>query len=166
VRTLSVVACLTALLAVPAWAQEPVGCDKFKWPVAREMAALRAPNLKAVASGSNVAMIPFAAPVLLAPLNAASLPKVPERAPKNDTFAGYLPIVGAAAGTYSISLSDAAWVDVIQDNRFLRARAHSGVQGCEGIRKVLPFDLTSEPFVIQISAAPTERLTIAIMPTE
>jgi len=165
-HALFVAVCFAALTVTPTLAQEPVGCDKFKWPVEKEMAALREANLKAVASGSNVSVIPFVATVLLAPSNDASLPQAPERAPKNDTFAGYLSVAGTAAGTYSISLSDAAWVDVVQGHRFLKARAHSGVQGCQGIRKVLRFDLTSEPFVIQISGAPTERLTTAIMPIE
>lgn len=165
-QTLFTVAFAATLVATPALAQEPIGCDKFKWPVEKEMAALRAPNLKAVASGSNVATMPFAGTLLLGPLKAANLPKAPERAPKDDRFAGFLSVAGTRAGTYSISLSDAAWIDVVQNNNFLKARAHSGVQGCEGIRKVVQFDLTSEPFVVQISGAAKERLTLAIMPRE
>jgi len=165
-RALSAVAFFTASLVAPTWAQEPLGCDKFKWPVQKEMEALRAPNLKNVAAGSDVSAVPFAGTVALVALNDANLPKPPERAPKSDTFAGHLSVATAAAGTYSISLSDAAWLDVLQDNRFLKPAAHSGVQGCEGIRKVVKFDLGSAPFIVQITGAPTERLNIAILPTE
>jgi hypothetical protein len=74
-NTLCIAACLASVALTSAVAQEPVGCDKFKWPVEKEMAALRAANLKAVASGSNVSVIPFAGTVLQAPLNTANLPK-------------------------------------------------------------------------------------------
>jgi hypothetical protein len=165
-HALRVAACLAALSSTLAWAEEPVGCDKFKWPVDREMAALRTPNLKEINSGTKVPAIPFAGTMLLAPSSSASLPKTPERSPKTDTFSGYLEITGVKAGTYSISLDDAAWVDVVEDNQFLKAKAHSGVQGCPGIRKVLQFELRADPLIVQISGAQTQRLNVAIMPWE
>jgi hypothetical protein len=164
-RLLSFVACLAALLATPAWAEEPVGCDKFKWPVEKEMAALRAPSLKVLASGSNVSTIPFAGTIVLTPAADAKLSRPPERAPKEGTFAGLLSVAGGSAGTYSISLSDPAWMDVLQNNQFVKAKAFSGVQGCEGIRKVVHFELTAEPFIVQFSGVPTDRLSIAVMVT-
>ena len=161
---------MTAFIAIlligPASAQEPVGCDKFKWPVEKEMTALRAPHLQEVNSSTKLSAVPFVGTVVLVPSNTANLPKAPERTPKDDTFSGYLAITGIAAGAYSISLSDAAWVDVVQDDRFLKAKAHSGVQGCQGIRKVLQFELKGDPLVIQISGAPTLRLNLAVLPVE
>ena len=102
----------------PAFGEEPVGCDKFKWPVEKEMAALRAPHLKEVKSSTKLSAVPFVGTVLLVPSNTANLPKAPERTPKDDTFSGYLAITGIAAGAYSISLSDAAWVDVLEHDGF------------------------------------------------
>lgn len=165
-HVLRIAACLAALSSTLAWAEEPVGCDKFKWPVDREMAALRTPNLKEVNSGTKVSAIPFVGTVLLAPSTSADLLTAPERSPKTDTFSGYLEITGLKAGTYSISLADAAWVDVVEDSKFLKAKAHSGVQGCEGIRKVVQFELKADPLIIQISGAPTQRLNVAILPSE
>ena len=163
---LRIAACLVALSSTLAWAEEPVGCDKFKWPVDREMAALRTPNLNEINSGTKVSVIPFAGTMLLAPSTSGNLPRAPERSPKTDTYSGYLEISGVKAGTYSISLADGAWVDVVEDNQFLKATAHSGVQGCEGIRKVLQFELRADPLFVQISGAPTPRLNVAIMPSE
>jgi len=57
-------------------------------------------------------------------------------------------------------------VDVVEHDQFLKAKAHSGVQGCEGIRKVLQFELKGDPLVIPISGAPTPRLNLAILPAE
>lgn len=165
-RTLWAAAFVAALSSTIAIAEEPAGCDKFKWPVDKEIAALRAPNLDEVKSSAKVSAIPFAGTVLLVPSSSAHLPKEPERSPKSDSFSGYLPIAGIAPGTYSTSLSDAAWVDVVEHDQFLKAKAHSGVQGCQGIRKVLQFELRGNPLFIQISGAPTPRVNVAILPAE
>jgi hypothetical protein len=63
-------------------------------------------------------------------------------------------------------LSDAAWVDVVEHDQFLKAKAHSGVQGCQDIRKVLQFELRGDPLIIQISGAQTPRLNVAILRAE
>jgi hypothetical protein len=159
-------ASIAILFVTPVLAQEPVGCDNFKWPVEKEIAALRAPHLKEIDSGTKLSAVPFVGTVVLVPSDTANLPAAPERAPKDDTFSGYIAIPGIAAGTYSISLSDAAWVDVVQDNRFLKVKARSGVQGCQGIRKVLQFEVAADPLIIQVSGASTSRLNISIMPLE
>jgi len=166
VQVFCAAAFVVALSSTLAMAEEPVGCDKFKWPVDKEIVALRAPNLEEVKSSEKLSAVPFAGTVLLVPSNSASLPKEPERSPNNDTFSGYLRISGIMPGTYSISLSDAAWVDVVEQDHILKAKAHSGVQGCQGIRKVLRFELRSDPVIIQISGASTPRLNFAILPAE
>ncbi len=157
-------AVLAALTVSPAFAQEPVGCDKFKWPVDRETAALRSADLTAVASGSDIAALPFAAKVSLKPPKDAALPTLPERATKDGTFAGYLSSKNIPAGLYSISLSEGAWLDVVQNGRFLKATSFSGVQGCDGIRKVVKFELTGAPFTLQISGVNSDAIAVAVMP--
>jgi hypothetical protein len=165
-RSLWAIASIAILLIGPVSAQELVGCDKFKWPVEREMTALRAAHLQQVNSSTKLSAVPFVGTVMLVPSNTANLPKGPERTPKDDTFSGYLVIMGIASGTYSISVSDVAWLDVVEDDHFLKAKAHSGVQGCQGIRKVLQFELRGDPLIVQISGAPTPRLNVAILPAE
>ena len=39
-------------VAAPAFAQEPVGCDKFKWPLDKERATLNGTDLPKVVSGA------------------------------------------------------------------------------------------------------------------
>jgi hypothetical protein len=41
-------------MAGPCLAQEPVGCDKFKWPLDKERATLNGTDLPKVASGDRV----------------------------------------------------------------------------------------------------------------
>src|ERR1700744_6485159 len=70
-------------VAVPAFAQEPVGCDKFKWPLDKGRATLNGTELPKIASGASVTFpIPFGTIVALKPLADAKLPAPPERTPK------------------------------------------------------------------------------------
>src|SRR5215510_10800925 len=102
----SLLVALLLLGAAPAWAaEEPSGCDKFKWPIERERAALSAPDRTKIASGSEQAALPSSAITLgLVAPSEARLPSPPERAPKDGTFAGFTSIKTAKAGLYTISL--------------------------------------------------------------
>jgi hypothetical protein len=99
---------LALLSTVPVFAaEEPSGCDNFKWPIDRERAALTAPDRAKLASGSEQATLPSPAITLalVAPAD-AKLPLPPERAPKDGTFAGFASFKTAPkAGVYTISLS-------------------------------------------------------------
>ncbi|MDB5632856.1 MAG: hypothetical protein JWR49_1711 [Tardiphaga sp.] len=156
---------LTLLGSVPAWAAEPSGCDKFKWPIDRERAALTAPERPKLASGADITA-PAITLSLLAP-SAANLPTPPERAPKDGTFAGFAALkTSPKAGIYTISLSSGAWVDVVQDGHILKPKAFSGATDCDGIRKTMKYELAASPFVIQISGAPDNAISLAVLPSE
>jgi hypothetical protein len=160
---------LTLLAAAPALAaEEPSGCDKFKWNIDRARAALIAPDRARLNSGGELAAVPGTAMTLalVAPAD-AKLPAPPERAPKDGTFAGFTKVTsGPKAGSYTISLSSGAWVDVVQDGHFLKPKAFSGATDCDGIRKTMKYDLSASPFVLQISGAKENSLSIAILPSE
>ena len=148
-------------------AEEPSGCDKFKWPIERERAALTAPERAKLASGSEQTALPSSAITLgLVVPGEARLPAPPERAPKDGTFAGFTSIKAPKAGLYTISLSAGAWVDVVQDGHFLKPVAFSGATDCEGIRKTMKYELSAQPFVLQVSGAKDNSLSIAILPAQ
>src|SRR5258705_737928 len=112
-----------ALIGAQAYtADEPSGCDKFKWPIERERAALTAPERFRIASGANLSpALPVAAVISLRPGAEANLPTTPERKPAANTFSGYAAFKnGLPPGSYPINLSGAAWIDVVQDEQFLR----------------------------------------------
>ena len=159
----------TLLAATPAFAaEEPSGCDKFKWNIDHARAALTAPDRAKLNSGSELASLPATAVTLalVAPAD-AKLPTPPERAPKEGTFAGFTKVTSAPkAGSYTVSLSSGAWVDVVQDGHFLKPAAFSGATDCDGIRKTMKYDLSASPFVLQISGARDNSLSIAILPSE
>ncbi|HMM87722.1 hypothetical protein [Bradyrhizobium sp.] len=166
---ISLLVALLLLGAVPAWAaEEPSGCDKFKWPIERERAALTAPDRARLATGSELAALPSSGVTLalVAPAD-ARLPTPPERAPRDGTFAGFARVKTAPkAGLYSISLSAGGWVDVVQDGHFLKPKAFSGATDCNGIRKTMKYELSASPFVLQVSGTKEDQISIAILPTE
>jgi hypothetical protein len=165
----SLLVTLALLGAAPAWAaEEPSGCDKFKWGIERERAALTAPDRLTLASGAELAALPSQAVILaLRSPTEAKLPTPPERAPKDGTFAGFASIKTAPkAGLYSISLSSGGWVDVVQDGHFLKPKAFSGATDCDGIRKTMRYELSASPFVLQVSGTKEDSVSIAILPTE
>src|SRR5215468_11032858 len=165
----SLLLALVLLGASPAWAaEEPSGCDKFKWPIERERAALTAPDRAKLASGSEQVALPSSAITLtLVPPGDAKLPSPPERAPKDGTFAGFSSFKAAPkAGLYTISLSAGAWVDVVQDGHFLKPKAFSGATDCDGIRKTMKYELSASPFALQISGSKDDSVSIAILPAE
>src|SRR6201991_4685736 len=86
-----------------AWAaEEPSGCDKFKWNIDHARAALTAPDRVKLTSGSELATLPSTGMTLalVAPAD-AKLPTPPERAPKEGTFAGFAKLTAVPkAGSY------------------------------------------------------------------
>jgi hypothetical protein len=154
-----------ATAAITALAQEPSGCDKFKWPLDKERATLTGTDLPKVASGSRIDWrLPFATIVPLKPLAEARLPVAPERTPKsNASFAGFIQSPAPAkAATYKITLSSEGWIDVVQGGRRLQSIASTGVKGCDGARKSVKFALTAAPFTVQLSDVEANSVGLVI----
>jgi hypothetical protein len=83
---------------------------------------------------------PKALTIDLKPASDAGLPTPPERAPKEGTFAGFASFKNPPpAGSYTISLSKGAWIDVVQDGHLLKPKAFSaqaeGVQRSNRLRR-------------------------------
>jgi hypothetical protein len=157
------------LLGSPASAaEEPSGCDKFKWNIEHARAALTAPDRIKLVSGGELNALPSTGVTLaLVTPGEAKLPSPPERAPKEGTFAGFANIKSAPkAGIYTISLSAGGWVDVVQDGHFLKPKGFSDATDCDGIRKTMKYELSANPFVLQISGTKENSVSVAILPSE
>jgi hypothetical protein len=154
--------------AAPAWAaEEPSGCDKFKWNIDHERAALTAPDRVKLTSGGELASLPSAITLGLRAPADTKLPSPPERAPKEGTFAGFTSVKTAPKpGIYTVSLSAGGWVDLVQDGHFLKPKAFSGATDCDGIRKTMKYELAASPFVLQVSGTRENSVSVAILPTE
>jgi hypothetical protein len=155
-------AVIALLIATPAFAQEPVGCDKFKGPLDREKALLA--SAKPLESGSDVPQPLAAVMVALVPFADAKLPMAPSRMPKTpDSYAGYIRVAALPkAATYRITLSQGAWIDVIQDSHQAKSAAFSGATGCEGVRKSVKFDLAAAPFIIELSGTTARSIGLVV----
>ncbi len=91
------------VIAAPAFAQEQVGCDKFKWLLERERALLA--KAQPEKSGGDIA--PASAVKLnLVPALEAKFPVPPTRMPKEGSYAGVLNGAALSApGIYRVTLS-------------------------------------------------------------
>ena len=156
---------IACAIANPAFAQEPVGCSKFKWPLDKKRATLNGTDLPKVFSGERVTWpIPWAATVALVPFADARLPAPPERAPKSPgSFAGFVQLPAPArAMTYEITLSSEGWIDVVQDGHAMEVVDFTGATGCAGVRKSVKFDLAARPLTVTLSGVAAAAIGIAI----
>ena len=160
---------LVLLGAAPAWAaEEPSGCDKFKWNIDHERAALTAPDRVKLASGGELAALPSTGMTLALPRRPKpSCPRRRNARPKEGTFAGFASFKSLPkAGIYTVSLSAGAWIDLVQDGHSLKPKAFSGATDCDGIRKTMKYEISASPFVLQISGTRENSISIAILPSE
>ena len=150
---LALIACA---LSAPAMAQE---CAGFKFDVSRELQLLSATHESMAAASSASALtqvveghvykmtLPSQANVQLA--------AQPEKLTVDEgSYAGMVAFTPAKDGNLRVSLSRAAWVDVLVDNEPLISTSHSGSQNCKTLRKVVQFDVKAgQPLVLQLSGA-------------
>jgi len=162
-----VTAGLVALSVSTATAEDAPACESFAWSVARERAAFKAPDLPALASGWALPNSAGASLLTLKPAAEIVLPVPSEKAMKPDTFAGFVTATVAAAGTYQVTLSNEAWIDVSQDGRStLKPVAHSGKAGCPEVRKSVRFALDVGAVTIEISRASSPQIKLDLLRAE
>jgi hypothetical protein len=153
-------------IASPALAAEPSGCDKFAWPLDGEqhlLAEAQLASLGVILDRDTVRAVRLE----LQSWGSARLPSAPEHEPKKTpSWAGSVQFGAAAAGLYKISLSEDAWIDVVQDAHRVKSVAFTGATDCAHIRKSVKFELGPRPFMVQVSDAPSASIAIAITPVE
>ena len=162
-RSCVIAAALMALLA-PASAADD-GCEKFAWSLSRERVAFAAADKTSLGAGETLTALPAGALVIrLQPAAEAKFAMPPERKPKTEQWHGGMLRFPALAksGIYQITLSDEAWIDVIQNGRYARSVGSTGLGDCPGVRKSLRLDLDQSPFVLQLSGVSPDAITIAI----
>jgi hypothetical protein len=162
-----VLSALVVLLAASsALADEPRGCDKFAWNIADAQRLLATP--RPPSAGPNDRNASTAISLSLAPLADARLKLPPERTSSNAiSLAGSVEFAGAAhAATYAITLSAAAWIDLVQDGKYLKPVAFTGAVECPGVRKSVKFAIGPDPFTLQLSGATSDTISLVVTPAE
>jgi hypothetical protein len=138
-------------------------CDKFAWPLVHERALFAATGKLSVKAGETFAAIPKDAFVLRLQADAGfAMP--PERKPKSEKWFGGIVRLQALdkPSIYQVTLSEEAWIDVVQDGRYARSVGSSGRSDCPGVRKSVRFQLGAAPFVLQLSGATSDSVAVAI----
>jgi len=162
----TVLALLAGSLAVgPVAAQDASGCARFKWPVDRERSAFGTPGLQVVEAGKPLPGIMDPAIVRLKPLAEAGFERPPGRKPKDGTFGVAIktpPL--AVSGTYQVTLSDDAWIDVIQNGHEVRSSGFSAERDCPNVRKSVRFSLAAGQATLQISGAVVDSIKLDLLP--
>jgi hypothetical protein len=156
---------VTALIASLGPAAAEDGCEKFAWSLARDRAAFAAADKATIAAGETLAALPSGALVIrLQPGPQATFAMPPERKPRTEPWHGATVRLPALAkpGIYQITLSDDAWIDVIQNGRYARSVGHTGRGDCPGVRKSVRLDLDTSPVVLQISGVASDTIAMTI----
>ena len=164
---LGIAAVALATLLAPVNAED--GCAKFAWALAREQALFASADKPAVQAGATLAGMPKTAFVLhLQPGAQAAFAMPPERKPKVERWFGGMIRLAAPEkpGIYQVTLSEEAWIDVVQDGRYARSVGSTGRSDCPGLRKSVRLELGATPFVLQLSGVAAEQVVVAINPRE
>jgi hypothetical protein len=134
-------------------AQAAAGCDAGKWPLSAIQAHFGG-TLPALASGD--ALPALGAPVLvnLSAQGDVTFPHAPGRAGKaNPAYAAVIKLGAEPAATYQVTVSDGAWVDMVEDGELVKQSGYVRRKDCPGVDKSIRFKTDGGPLTIQISGA-------------
>lgn len=165
-RVLATCLFFASLCAAPAlYADEKPACEQFAWSLADEKAWFGDPDITNRTSGDNTESLADGAfSIALKPESAVTFLLPPEGKPKEG--AGNSAIVTfatvPAAGRYQVTLSDEAWIDMIQDGKYAASVEHSSVKTCDGLRKSVRFDLAPGALTLQLSHSSATVLKVAV----
>ncbi|MEJ0074849.1 MAG: hypothetical protein WDO17_05305 [Alphaproteobacteria bacterium] len=159
-----VVAAILAAATTPALAQDPC---KAKWPLDNEHELLKARSAVKTASGAGQSALPATALDLkLEPAASARMVMPPERAPKApNSYSGFVRFAGSPRNqTVLVTLSEEAWIDVVQSGRYVKSAAFNSLYECPTMRKSVKFQLAPGPFAVQLSGVTAETIKMTVTP--
>jgi len=136
------------------------GCDAGKWPLSAIQTHFGG-TLPSLASGD--ALPALGAPVLvnLSAQGDVTFPHAPGRPPKaNPAYAAVLKLGAEPAATYQITLSDGAWVDLIENGEPVKQSGYVRRRDCSGVDKSIRFKTNGGPLAIQISGAYAKTIKV------
>ncbi len=99
----------------------------------------------------------------LSPVAAVHYPVAPKKL-KDASFGGVFMLTVEKAGTYTVALDAAAWVDVVHDGQTVRGLGNSHGLDCSTIRKTVDFALDPGHYTIEVSSAPRDTAVLMVVP--
>jgi hypothetical protein len=159
-----------AMLSLPVRAADP--CEGFTWNVSHERAVFATQPVTitaAKAAGSSPALeVDKLYEIALAPQSKVGFVLAPDKKALADgAFGGLVTLNVPTAGKYRVSISDAFWIDVIADHKFVATDDFTGVHACHAPRKIVQYALPAgNDLILQFSNAnsPSLRVTVTAAP--
>jgi hypothetical protein len=136
------------------------GCDAGKWPLSAIQTHFGG-TLPTLSSGDSLPAL--GAPVLvnLSAQADVTFPHAPGRPAKaNPAYAAVLKLGAEPAATYQITLSDGAWVDLIENGESVKQSGYVRRRDCPGVDKSIRFKTNGGPLAIQISGAYAKTIKV------
>jgi hypothetical protein len=96
-------------------------------------------------------MLGQAATVTLHPVGEVRFANPPAKRASVSSYGGMLAVDVREAGTYQVSLSAGAWIDVLKDGAEVASTTHEHGAECSGMAKIVSFALQPGRHVIQLS---------------
>ena len=87
-----------------------------------------------------------------------------EQMPKQYIYSGMASIRVPKDGDYTVMISEANWVDVVQSGQLVAARQMGGRIPCAKYGKKLEFPLKSGDAIVQFFGAPYETVDVMVAP--
>jgi hypothetical protein len=149
-------------------AAEGKGCAAFKWPIEIEQGWFKSASPRATSTGDKLdGPADQALAAKLVANEQVPFTFTPERKPKPGTLGTVLTFAAMPrAGHYQVTLSEDAWIDMIQVGKMVSSYDHSGGPECPGVRKSVRFELSKGPLVLQVSGAASSPILVAIRPID
>lgn len=144
------------------------GCRGFRFDVSNELKTMTG-TPASIAGGSSVSGAPE---LRIGQLYAASLSpqgKVQFAAPvgkqtvDDGSYAGVFRFKAGPTQTVRVTLSEAAWIDVVHGGRMLESVRHTGAHDCAPLRKTVEFSVEpNSTLVLQISGGTESKIQLAV----
>ncbi len=136
------------------------GCDAGKWPLSAIQTRFSG-TLPALASGD--ALPALGAPVLvnLSAQGDVTFLHAPGRAAKaNPAYAALIKLGAEPAATYQVTVSEGAWVDMVENGELVRQSGYVRRKDCPGVDKSIRFKSDGGALTIQISGAYAKTIKV------
>lgn len=159
----------TALLSLPALAQDSDPCTRFTWDVTHELSVMRQEPEKIAAGTRSTGEVPTLQldkvyEVQLTNQEAVSFAVTPGKPTLPDNARGGLARFATdKPGRYRISITSGHWIDVTDGKDLIRSRDFQGARGCERPRKIVEYELPAgRELTLQLSGAPDAAVILAV----
>ena len=141
-------------------------CQDFDWPLGNELAFFSTPGSPDVASGKDVPSYSLGGIAQMLPVADVKFPKPPEKAPEAGTLGAFVTVKHiTVGGMYQVTLSEAAWIDAVQNGEVLKPVALTMQKDCPGLHKSVRYMIKPGPFTLQFSNAKVAKLNFVVLPS-